>query len=315
MDGQLYNLKDLIMRCNLNEPFCGAIDDGKGTIAYVNTEVFLKEYTEGNCAYYEKRIMLRIDKVTHIVKRGDSLWAIAKKLNTSVDEIAKSNGIKDINLIKAGDVLDIKVDIKYGYQVSGMVDTLCFSPQARESGYTPLSERKWYKAIDDVNNIVDNIGSSLINNSGKARVGNNFRIYVENPSGRVFQGNQYVKTYGLSKIGKGIGKVATPLAISIEGYEVYEGWELDGRNIGHNTVKQTVGGVSNILVSSAAGIAAGTAARLTIGAIVAKSAAVGSLAGPIGTIAGIIVGAFVGYYVGEAVENSVENFYDSRLNN
>lgn len=323
MEGQLYNCKDLIMRCNINEPFSGAIDDGKGTIAYVNTEVLVKENTVGSCVYYEKRIKLRIDKVTHIVRNGDSLWAIAKKLNVSVDEIAKSNRVEDVNLIKVGDVLDINVDIRYGYQVSGMVDTLCFSPQAREYGYTPLSEREWYKVIGNVNSIVDNIGSSLASNSGKARVGSNFHVYVENPSGRVFQGNQYVTTRGLKDIGKSIikytqpkiGRLGVPLAIAFEGVEIYDGWEQDGRNFGHNTVKQTMGGASNILTSSAACLAAGATIKATISLFAAKYGVLGSVAGPIGTIAGIIIGAVVGYYVGEAVESSVEYLYDTQITN
>ena len=46
-------------------------------------------------------------EVTYIVKRGDTLTAIAKKYNTTVDAIAKKNGIKNKNVIYAGQVLKI----------------------------------------------------------------------------------------------------------------------------------------------------------------------------------------------------------------
>lgn len=311
MEGRLYNSKDLIMRCNLNEPFSGAIDDGKGTIAYVNTEVLVKENTVGSCVYYEKRIKLRIDKVTHIVKKGDSLWAIAKKLNVSVDEIAKSNRVEDVNLIKVGDVLDINVDIRYGYQVSGMVDTLCFSPQAREYGYSPLSETVLYNILDKANAAVDNFGAALVEHAGKTRykATNGFKLYYEKPSGRVFKGNQYVSTAPLKEVGDDLlnwtrpntvvnnpfkttnplspVKVAIPLAVALEGVEIYEGWEHDGQTFGHNTQKQIVGAAYGV---------AGAAIGAKYGAILLGVA--GTFFFGIGTTPGAILGAFVGGFIG-----------------
>lgn len=46
-------------------------------------------------------------EITYKVKKGDTLSAIAKKYNTSVSDIAKKNNIKNINLIKIGQVLKI----------------------------------------------------------------------------------------------------------------------------------------------------------------------------------------------------------------
>ena len=40
--------------------------------------------------------------ILYIVKPGDSLWKIAKKFNSTVDEIAKMNGIEDTNMIIIG---------------------------------------------------------------------------------------------------------------------------------------------------------------------------------------------------------------------
>ncbi|WP_063336327.1 glycoside hydrolase family 73 protein [Bacillus subtilis] len=44
---------------------------------------------------------------TYTVKSGDTLTAIAKKYNTTVKELAKVNGIKDVNLIRVGQVLKV----------------------------------------------------------------------------------------------------------------------------------------------------------------------------------------------------------------
>ena len=46
--------------------------------------------------------------ITYTVQKGDTLSEIAKKYNTSVDKLAKDNGIKDIDKIYAGQKLIIK---------------------------------------------------------------------------------------------------------------------------------------------------------------------------------------------------------------
>ena len=46
-------------------------------------------------------------ETTYTVKKGDTLSAIAKKYKTTVSAIAKKNGIKNVNLIKVGQVLKI----------------------------------------------------------------------------------------------------------------------------------------------------------------------------------------------------------------
>ena len=44
---------------------------------------------------------------TYKIQSGDTLTAIAKKYNTTVDELASLNNIKNKNLIYTGDVLKI----------------------------------------------------------------------------------------------------------------------------------------------------------------------------------------------------------------
>ena len=45
--------------------------------------------------------------VIYTIKKGDSLYEIAKKYNTTVNSIAKKNNIKDVNKIYIGQVLKI----------------------------------------------------------------------------------------------------------------------------------------------------------------------------------------------------------------
>ena len=45
--------------------------------------------------------------IIYIVKKGDSLWNIAKKFGSTVDDIARANGIEDTNLIMPGEKLYI----------------------------------------------------------------------------------------------------------------------------------------------------------------------------------------------------------------
>lgn len=45
--------------------------------------------------------------MTHTVKRGENLTGIAKKYGVTVEALVASNGIKDKNLIRVGQVLKI----------------------------------------------------------------------------------------------------------------------------------------------------------------------------------------------------------------
>ncbi len=60
---------------------------------------------------------------SYIVKSGDSLWSIAKKVGLSVDEIKKINNL-DSNLLKVGQVLKLKDDNNKGSYTVVNGDTL-----------------------------------------------------------------------------------------------------------------------------------------------------------------------------------------------
>ena len=80
--------------------------------------------------------------------------------------------------------------------------------------------------------------------------------------------------------------------IVLEGVEIYDGWEQDGRTFGYNTQKQIVGAAYGVT-----GAAIG--------------AAVGALFFGVGSVPGAIIGGFIGALVGGwAGETLGEAAYD-----
>lgn len=65
-----------------------------------------------NIETIENRELEDYSLVIYIVKPGDTLWNIAKRLNSTVDDIAIANGIEDKNSIRAGEKLYIPKYIK-----------------------------------------------------------------------------------------------------------------------------------------------------------------------------------------------------------
>ena len=59
--------------------------------------------------YTKEEEMYMPNYTNYIVKKGDSLYSIAKKYNVSIDEIIKDNALENTNL-KIGQVLKIKID-------------------------------------------------------------------------------------------------------------------------------------------------------------------------------------------------------------
>jgi LysM repeat protein len=301
--------QELRRLCDYGAPYSGIVDDGKGTSAVLNTSVTTTTTTIDNKIYYSKKAEVAISEVTHVVRKGETLSALSQKFGVPVNEIATANGIRDLSLIHVGDVLHVKVDIRYGYQVDSMIDKDGFSDKAKELGYSKISDNTLYQVLDYTNSFADNLGGSLMENAGKSRMGSNLKLYVEKASGRVFPGNQYVKVYGLKDVGRNItqythpkfGKVALPLTLAIEGVEIYDGYRADGNTFGYNTGKQVVG-------------AAGGMTGAYVGA---KSFAIGLgmiggiIFGPIGATVGAIIGGFVGGILGGIYgEKWAEKAYD-----
>lgn len=89
------------------------------------------------------------NKGNYTVKKGDTLSGIAKRFNVKVDDLVKWNGIKDKNLIRIGQVLQVNghgstfVNVKKGDTVSGF---------ANKYGST-ISQIKNWNNLKDVNMI------------------------------------------------------------------------------------------------------------------------------------------------------------------
>ncbi|WP_228388332.1 RHS repeat-associated core domain-containing protein, partial [Chryseobacterium sp. CBo1] len=64
-------------------------------------------------------------------------------------------------------------------------------------------------------------GAALEQGSGIARVGSNYKLYTATQTGRVFHGNQHVKTYSISKFGTKLGYVAAGAGLVMDGIGVY----------------------------------------------------------------------------------------------
>ena len=54
----------------------------------------------------------------YIVKKDDTLWKIAKQFGSTVDDIARANGIEDENMIFPGQKLFIPKYVKTGIAVN-----------------------------------------------------------------------------------------------------------------------------------------------------------------------------------------------------
>lgn len=66
--------------------------------------------------------------------------------------------------------------------------------------------------INDINDVLSGFADGL-ENTGKTRISNKFKLYTEKNNGYVFYGNQYVKTYSLLKIGKRLTLVTNILGV------------------------------------------------------------------------------------------------------
>ncbi len=79
----------------------------------VSSIVNLNSIKNPNLIYAGQRLLIKNlgnttnQYVNYVVKKGDTLWAIAKRYNTSVSKIASDNNIKNPNLIYAGQNLKI----------------------------------------------------------------------------------------------------------------------------------------------------------------------------------------------------------------
>ena len=98
--------------------------------------------------------------IVYTVKKGDSLYSIAKKYNTSVDEIKRYNNIKT-NILNIGDRITIPCNIEYDYDTfeNNYVD------------YTVAKGDTLYSIANKFGTTVDNIKSLNDLNNNNLTVG------------------------------------------------------------------------------------------------------------------------------------------------
>jgi RHS repeat-associated protein len=78
-----------------------------------------------------------------------------------------------------------------------------------------------YKPAGDTNAVLGVVASGVEGLSGLTRVGTNATLYTPGAAGRVFYGNQYVSTFGLSKIGTAIGRGSFAAGVIMDGVGMY----------------------------------------------------------------------------------------------
>lgn len=150
--GTIKNMKD----------YCTRRQNTKSTAKLKNTGLiavvrFIKDDPEDKKETKQNNFNnnLQVEYEYYTVKSGDTLSKIAKKYNTTIDNLVKLNNIKNPNIIHVGDKLKVK-EYKIYTVVKG--DTLS------QISYKFLGNANRYKEIMDLNEIkttVINIGQKL----------------------------------------------------------------------------------------------------------------------------------------------------------
>ncbi|MDQ1163165.1 RHS repeat-associated protein [Chryseobacterium sp. SORGH_AS 447] len=154
----------------------------------------------------------------------------------------------------------------------------------------------YISTVGNLNDFCDSTGKGL-ENAGLTRLGTNGRLYLPTANGRVFYGNQYVRTIALAKYGVKIGKIAGPIGNGLNVVKVGVGVYKDGGTYGHHAKVATAG-----VIGGTAGAWMGAKA---VGALFGE---IRTAFGPEGTAAGLIIGGIIGgfagsYYGGEVMES------------
>ena len=89
--------------------------------------------------------------MSYRIKRGDTLWGIANKYNTTVNELAYINGIRNVNRIYINQVIRIPVNISIGEYDCGH----CIYTVRRGDTLSTIANRfgKTVKEIAELNGI------------------------------------------------------------------------------------------------------------------------------------------------------------------
>ncbi len=92
---------------------------------------------------------------TYIVKKGDSLWAVAKRYNVSLSELYAANGMDKNSVLKIGQQIQIPVD-----GATAKVDTVT-ADSYQPSGYNMSSENYTVKPGDTLSKIAHKYNTTV----------------------------------------------------------------------------------------------------------------------------------------------------------
>lgn len=197
----------------------------------------------------------------------------------------------------------------YGNSIQGLDGhkaTLNLNPSSDSNKTTSYLE-----IIETVNDYRDIVGGSLSSNAGLTRLGTNGQIYFPTVNGRVFYGNQYVRTASLAKWGGVASKGAMGVSVVIGLINTGQGYQEDGRRFGRNAQKavaKTTGSILGGWAGAEAGAFMGAEFGATIGSVFPGAGTV--IGGIVGGFVGGAIGAFGGGIFGAGVgEGSVEAYY------
>ncbi len=106
----------------------------------------------------------------YIVKRGDSLWSIAKKYNVKVEELKRANNLTT-DLLSIGQRLIIpNTNNEINYYIVKRGDTLYSIARQNNTTVNEL------KRLNNLTNDILSIGQSLILPSAKSTAGNTYTV-------------------------------------------------------------------------------------------------------------------------------------------
>jgi hypothetical protein len=156
-----------------------------------------------------------------------------------------------------------------------------------------LNEKYHINDINDINDVLSGFADGL-ENTGKTRISNKFKLYFEKNNGYVFYGNQYVKTYSLKKIGERLGGTLKWVGAGFDVIEIYGAYEEEG-GVGEKT-KKTIVKIGGSYLGSSVGILIGT----TVLGVLTGGIGIPAVAAIAGFL-GAVVGGYVGGEIGEDI--------------
>jgi membrane-bound lytic murein transglycosylase D len=120
------------------------------------------------------------DKVTHQVRRGDSMWKISRKYRVSIKEIAKWNGMSPKDTLRPGMKLSIWTDSASAGQTRSSSNPLPSRQHIRKVGYTVRSGDSLARIASRFNvNLNDILKWNPLDRPEYLRPGQSLTLYVD----------------------------------------------------------------------------------------------------------------------------------------